>query len=131
MTTLVYGPQTDRIRTFLAAVREMTPTEITAVRDAAWASAWAAAWAAVWDASRAAERDTEWDAARAATWDAVRAATWDGALPAARDAARDAAMALVVLDLVGRYGLTREHIDVLAAPILTVMPHLGHLFEVG
>jgi hypothetical protein len=97
--TLVYGPQTDRIEALLRAVREMTPTEIIAVRVAAWAAAWDAAWDGAWDAA------------------------WDSAL--------GAVTALVVLDLVGRHGLAREHIDTLAAPILTVLPHLAYLFEVG
>jgi hypothetical protein len=121
-TALVYGPQTDRIETLLAAVREMTPAE--------WVAAWAAAWAAELSVARVAERavalDAAWDAGRvaerAAGW---RAAVWD----AGRYAAGDAAAALVVLDLVGQYGLTRKHIDALAAPILEVMPHLAYLFE--
>jgi hypothetical protein len=122
MTTLVYGPQTDRIETLLAAVREMTP--------AAWAAAWAAvgaaerdaAWVAVWAAERDAERVAEW---RDAVWSVTR----DAMRPAAMPVAHDPAAALVVLDLVGQYGLTREHVDTLAAPILTVMPGLGYLFE--
>jgi hypothetical protein len=45
------------------------------------------------------------------------------------DAARDAVAALAVLDLVGQHGLTRKHVDVLSAPILTVLPELAPLFE--
>jgi hypothetical protein len=121
-TALVYGPQTDRIETLLAAVREMTPAE--------WAAAWAAAWAAELSVARVAERaaalDAAWDAAR----DAERAAGWRDAVWAAGGyAAGDAASALIVLDLVGQYGLARKHIDVLAAPTLTALPGLAYLFE--
>jgi hypothetical protein len=128
-TALAYGPQTDRIETLLAAVREMTPGEVVAVR------------VAVWTARRAAAGDAAWTAARTAVRDAVRGALWSDALCAAGnatlgterrgawDSAWDAVAALVVLDLVGQYGLTRKHIDALAAPILSALPHLGHLFE--
>jgi hypothetical protein len=119
---LAYGPQTPRIETLLAAVREMTPAE--------WVAAWAAAWAAELSVARVAERaaalDAAWDAGRVAE----RAAGWrDAVWDAGRYAAGDAAAALVVLDLVGQYGLTRKHIDVLAAPILSVLPELTPLFE--
>jgi hypothetical protein len=120
-TALAYGPQTDRIETLLGAVRKMTTAEITAVRDAEKAAEKDAVWYAVSAAARAAERGGAWVAA----WVAARRA----GRGLARGPAWDAAAALAVLDLVGRYGLTRKHVDALAAPILTVMPRLGHLFE--
>jgi hypothetical protein len=115
--TLVYGPQTDRIEALLAAVRKMTPAEITAVRDAEKA--------AVWDAVSAAARGAALGAAWYAAWVAMRRRSRRPAW----GPVWGATAALVVLDLVGQYGLTRKHIDALAAPIMTVMPELAPLFE--
>jgi hypothetical protein len=149
IATLVYGPQTDRVRTLLAAIRGMTPAEIIAawaaargaagdaVRHTAWGSARDAARGAAFNAARAAVGAAEWDAAGDAVWaaagdaagDAERDAEWDAVREAVWDAAWIAAAALVVLDLVGRHGLTREHVDTLATPILTALPGLGYLFE--
>ena len=59
-------------------------------------------------------------AVRSAAWDAVRSAAWD--------AARDTAQALVVADLVGQYGLTREHLDALTGPA-RVVPRLAAIID--
>jgi hypothetical protein len=127
--TLVYGPQTDRVEALLAAVRELTPARIQDFYPLAWpTAAWGAARSAAWHAV-CAERPAEWHAAWAAAFPEPHAMPLFMAWPAVWDAARDAVAALVVLDLVGQYDLTRGHIDVLTAPLLEVMPELAHLFE--
>jgi hypothetical protein len=118
--TLVYGPQTARIETLLTAIRELTPAQIQDFRPPAWDAAWDAERTTAWYATRDAERAAE----RSAVWVTVLVAP-HGALPAVRGAVA----ALVVLDLVGQYGLEREHIDALCAPMLKIMPELAHLFE--
>jgi hypothetical protein len=137
MTTLVYGPQTDRIEALLTAVRELTPAQIQDFRPPAWDAAWdaerATARAAERATARAAERAVAGDVKRDASWAAARYAVWvavGGAMQrTARAAACDAVSALIVLDLVDQYDLTRGHIDTLAAPLLQVLPELARLFE--
>ena len=63
--------------------------------------------------ARAAARD----AARDAAWGAAWAAAW----AAARDAARGAALALVVRDLIGRYGFTADHYRALTRPWASIV----------
>jgi hypothetical protein len=120
-TALTYGPQTDRIEALLAAMRDMTTDQAQRLA-AVWDAERGAPWIATWVAARSAER-------LAGAWVAARVAACDAALHPARAAACDAVTALVVLDLVGQCGLIRKHIDVLAAPILEVMPELARLFE--
>ena len=58
-----------------------------------------------------------WVAARDAARDAARVAAW----VAARVAASDAALALVVRDLIGQHGLTQAHYDTITLPWRTVI----------
>ncbi len=91
-----------------------------AARDAAWDAAGGAAWDAARGAARGAAWGAAWDAARGAAWDAA----WDAAGGAAWDAAGgagDAACAASVADLVGKHGLTHQHIDTLMHPWITVL----------
>ena len=126
-----FGPQTAHVEAFLVAVRGLTEAEsesIAAARKSAWGAAWAAArksaWGAAWAAARVAAWDAAWYAASAAARDAARYAAWDAPLVAARNAA----LALVVADLVGQYGLTRAHLDTLVAPCRTV-PRLAKIID--
>ena len=108
---------------FLNALRDLTDDEVEALAAAYAAprdAAQVAAWCAAWDAARSAAPDAAWRAA----WDAM----WGAALNAARAAVRDAALALVVADLVGQHGLTREHLDVLAGPA-RVVPRLATIID--
>ena len=70
-----------------------------------------------WDADGAAAAVAARAAARAAAAVAARAA----ARVAAGAAAGDAAVAATVSDLVGQYGLTQEHINILLAPWIGVL----------
>lgn len=73
---------------------------------------WGAAQNAAWDADWAAA----WNATRNAARDAARRAAWDAAWDAAWGVAQDAALALVVRDLIGSHGLTQRHYDTLTGP---------------
>ncbi len=97
-------------RLVIAVIRRSAlPTTGEAIRQAvAWALARDAARDAAWDAARGAA----WDAA----WDAVGGAAWDAA-----GGAGDAACAASVADLVGKHGLTHQHIDTLMHPWITVL----------
>ena len=95
-----------------------------AARDAALGAAWDAAWEAAqyaaqeaaWgtaqDAARNAALGAAWDAAWEAAWGAARYAVWGTAQDAAWDAAREAA----IVDLIGQYGYTQTHHDLLTGP---------------
>lgn len=101
--TEIYGPQTHEIEALLERARRLTDAEAKALkrpcydaRDAAWYTAcYAARYAACYDAR---------DAVRYAARDAARYAVWD------------AAHALVVRDLIGNYGFTQQHYDMLTGP---------------
>ncbi|KKL46698.1 hypothetical protein LCGC14_2342910, partial [marine sediment metagenome] len=71
-----------------------------------------AARAAAWDAARAAALGAAWDAAWEAAWGAARYAVWGTAQDAARNAAQEAA----IVDLIGQYGYTQTHHDLLTGP---------------
>ena len=114
---------------YLAALRDLTDDEVKAL-------------AVAWGAARGrGARDAALDTARNAAWDAAdRAAVRDVAQVALRVAARSvagsaawgaawyAALAVVVADLVGQYGLTREHLDTLTAPARAV-PRLAKIID--
>ena len=106
------GPNGVEVVAFLDLLPTLTRTQW----DATWAATWDAAWGAARDAALAATRDAAlaatWGAARAAALAATWAATWDAARAAAWDAALAAVRALLVRDLI-----TREHFDVLTAPM--------------
>ena len=85
------------------------------------ATAWSATpedeWHAAWFAARGAELVASRDAAgNAAAWATVRDAEWD------------AVLALVVADLAGQRGLTREHLGVLTGPARAV-PRLAEIIN--
>ncbi len=110
-----YGPQTPQIEALLARIKTLPQgaiRELAALRNMAAdrAAAWDATWNAAWDTTRAAAWDA--DAVWAAVWDTTRAVTGN----AARGALWDAAVALVVRDLIGQHGFTQEHYDTLTGP---------------
>ena len=90
------GPNGVEVAAFLALLPTLTRTQWDTAWDAAWAVTRFAAWVATWDATR--------DAAWAAIRDATRFATWFVAL--------DAALALLVRDLI-----TTTQFDALTAPM--------------
>ena len=112
-----YGPQHEQIVALIERTRTLTREEAVALgvaRDAAWTDAWTDAWAAAWDAAW----DAAWTDAQEAAWDAAReAADWD----ADRRAVGDTACALVVRDLIGQYGFTQDHYDLLTGAWRTVI----------
>ena len=113
---IALGPQGGVLVEFLDALGDLTEGEVKAMvvtRNAAWDAPWAA-----WDAARDAAHAT-----RNAAWGATRAAA-----DAAHVAAQDAAMALVVADLVGQHNLTREHLDTLTGPARTI-PRLAKIID--
>ena len=136
--TAYYGPQTPQIEALLVRVGGLSRDEITrlvagrgarqaATRDAVGEAAWyaaRAAWAAnrdaaetaVWYAARGADWATAWAAPQSAAWAANRDAAETAAWLAAWATAWDAAVALVVRDLIGQHGFTQEHYDTLVAP---------------
>ena len=118
------GPNGVEIVAFLDLLPTLTSTQWintfaatrAATRDAAGDAAWGATRDATWGAARAAA----WDAAWSATRDATRSATRNTAEGATRAAAWDAAwnaagyavIALLVRDLI-----TKDHFDILTAPM--------------
>ena len=112
------GPQGAAVAALIDGLRRLDAEALArladardAARDAAWYAAWYAAWDAAWYAAR--------DAARYAARYAARDAAWDAAWYAAWYAARDAAVALVIWDLIAP-----AHRDALTAPIRTALPDL-------
>lgn len=104
------GPQGEQVAALIDRAGRLTVGE-TEKLAAAWVAfrttvrgaAWDAARTAAWDADRTTVRDAVW----AAVWVAVRAS----ARASARATARDAAIALVVSDLI-----SKEHYDLLTGP---------------
>ena len=95
----------------VAAFLDLLPTLTNTQWDAARAAYRGTVWVAAWDAARYAAWDADRDAARYAAWSAASVAARD----AARDAASDAALALLVRDLI-----TTGQFDVLTAPMRAV-----------
>jgi len=104
----VFGPNGAAVVKVLRRCERLTTNEIDQLSAARYTAQYAA-----WDAAPVAA----WDAAR----DAARCAARDAAWYAARYAARDATEALSVADLVGQYGYTQEHHDMLLKPWITVI----------
>ena len=105
------GPQGAAVAALIDGLRRLDAEALARLadaRDAAWYAARDAAWDAAWYAARDAARDV----ARDAAWDAARDAAWYAA-------ARDAAVALVIWDLIAP-----AHWDALTAPIRTALPDL-------
>lgn len=118
-------PHGDEITALLDELRTLSLDEardmITVwgdVQEAMQGAAWAA-----WRAASGTARTTAWVAALNAAVDLPRR---DAAWVAAGEATR----ALVVADLVGQYGLTREHLDVLTGPA-RVVPRLASIIDVA
>ena len=117
-------PHGNEIRELLNALRDLTDVEahdMYAARDATWGVAGSAAL----DAAGGAGRADAWAAARFATAGAARAS---GARISSWDAAMGAALALVIADRAGLHDLTRDHLDVLAAPARTI-PRLAKIID--
>ena len=133
-------PHGDAINALLDELRDLTDDEARAI-DAAWNAAMDAALDAelddVLDAALGApgapgDPGDPWTAVMGAALGAGRGAPWsatsESAWGSAQYAAQDAARALVVADLVGQYGLTRDHLDTLAAPARTI-PRLSAIID--
>ena len=123
-------PHSNEINALLDELRDLTDVEAramdvarSAVRGAARRGA---ARAAVWGAAR---RGAAWGASRrGAVLGAAWRDAWESAPGSAQYAAGDTALALVVADLVGQYGLTRDHLNVLTAPARTI-PRLSVIID--
>ena len=125
-------PHSNEISALLDALRTLSPDEAEVLSASWWAAAWGDGWGDLNDAeaealavARSAARADAWAAARFATVGAVRAS---GARISSWDAAMGAALALVVADLVGQHGLTRERLYVLTAPA-RVVPRLASVID--
>ena len=116
---LVFGPNGRHVEAVLERIAVCTPDEIDRLA-AAWDTARGAAWYAARRAARDAAREAAWDTARGAAWYAAWRAAQDAAWGAAQDAAwgatREAARYAVVVDLIGQYGYTQTHHDLLTGP---------------
>lgn len=99
------GPQGEQVAALIARAGKLTASEAEKL-----AFAWEAARVDARDAARDAAWNATWDAARNAACDAVWDAAWDTA------AAKDAALALVVRDLI-----SKEHYDQLTGPWMQVI----------
>ena len=100
------GPQGEALAEFLDALRDLTGAEVEAMAAAGGAVP-GVAWGVPWRAGRYAAA---------------------GAAGAAGGIAGGALRALVVADLVGQYGLTRDHLDTLTAPA-RVVPRLAAIID--
>ena len=116
-------PHGDEISALLDALRDLTGAEVEAL-DATPTIIRGTARVAAWFAAMGAGRTATWTAA----WTAGRGVAWFAEYPAARSATQDAALALVAADLVGQYGLTRYHLNTLAAPARTI-PRLSSIID--
>ena len=125
-------PHGEEIGELLDELHTLSPDEAEVLAAAWWAAAWGDGWVDLTGAEaealvvvRGAARADAWAAARFATAGAARAS---GARISSWDAAMGAALALVVADLVGRHGLTRERLDTLTAPA-RVVPRLAAIID--
>lgn len=104
--TLALGPQCEHIAALLSSIPAITGTtanRVALARDAVSEVARDSAWYAAWDATRDGTRDAAFHVARSAPSRVM--------LGAVLDAARDAALALLVRDLI-----TTEDYDTLTHP---------------
>ena len=102
------GPNGVEIVAFLDLLPTLTRAQWDAARNTARSAALDAALDAAWDAAEGAARVAALDAAWDAVWDAVWGTVWG----TAGEAAKDAALALLVRDLI-----TTEQFDILTAPM--------------
>ena len=116
---LVFGPNGRHVEAVLERIAVCTPDEIGKL-DAAWDAALGAAQYAAREAAQeaalGAAQDAAWDAAREVAWGAAREVAWDTAREAAREAAQEAAWEAAIVDLIGQYGYTQTHHDLLTGP---------------
>ena len=106
------GPNGEAVAALIERAGHLTLDEAGRLADAAWSAAGDAAWAAAADAAWDAARSAAWSAA----WNAARYAARRAARSAARNAAWDAALALVVRDLI-----SQKQFQVLYGPWASVM----------
>ena len=114
-------PYGDEINALLDALLDLTDDEVEThpASTAAWYAPSGAAWDAAWLVALDVERPRpprRRRRRRPAAWGTVR------------DAVLDAVLALVVADLVGQHGLTREHLDILTARA-RVVPRLATIID--
>jgi hypothetical protein len=100
---MVFGPQGEHVVRLIDRAARLTGDEAKQM-SATWAAAWDAAPCAALCAARATAREAAWDAAR------------NAARFVFGGAAGDAAMALVVRDLIGSSGFSQAHYDSLTGP---------------
>lgn len=111
-----FGPQGEQVAALIDRAGKLTVDEVEKL-GAAWYADGHAAGDAVWDTARVARhvalvaRDAAWDAVWDAAGDAAQFAARDVTGVVARFAAGDAALALVVRDLI-----SKEHYDLLTGP---------------
>ncbi len=127
-----FGPHWEHIVAMVRRAAVLTADEIRQL-DTAWAAASTAAGIAASTAARIAAWDAAGiaaggaaciaasTAARIAAWDAAGIAAGGAVRVAAFDAAWDAARALAMRDLIGQYGFTQEHYELLTGPWRTVI----------
>jgi hypothetical protein len=135
----------DRVEVLLAAVRAMTDAQADRLY-AAWSAAWDeegfhSRWGGMWHAMKATTggsgRDKTVCVALSMAYSALDA-RWTELPEDQRDVAARAALVdvvgcaaemLVILDLVGRDILTREHVDIIVDLVRHATPDSVHLFE--
>jgi len=100
-----FGPQGVEVAALIRRAAVITAEEADQL-SLAW-DAWDAAWDATWNTARDSKSWAQWDAARDAAWNAANKAAWD---------AEWAAAALSVRHLIGDYGFTQQHYDLLTGP---------------
>ena len=98
-----YGPQHEQIVAMIERTRTLTEEEIAALDDAWYVSLWNATMPPAREASRAARRGGARESAWESAWEAAEHSRWRA----------DAVCALVLRDLIGQYGFTQDHYDLL------------------
>jgi hypothetical protein len=112
-----FGPEWQTIVTLVRRIATLTAAQLErlgAVVSPKQLAAFNIAQNAVLNAGRYAEWYAAGDAARDAEWDVVqRVADWS---TARGSTARDAALAVIARDLIGKHGFTQNHYDTLTGP---------------
>ena len=118
---LCWGPNGRAVEKIIHRAETLTKEEVEKL-NAAWNAAWNAARNAAWNAAWNAARNAADAAGNTAGFAAARNAAWNAAWNAAdaarnaADAARNAAGATAIADLVGQFGFTQTHFDLLLGP---------------
>lgn len=125
---MALGPNGQEVAAFIERCQTLTTDDLVRLSaawktmwndDVLWAG-WEASHDAAWRGARDFARAAAWFAAWKASWQGVPDEAWNGipdeAWPAARDAARDAALGLLVRDLI-----TPEQFEILYGPWASVM----------